>query len=165
MNYLTNIALACAIVLPITLKSQPLHTVEMLNRSGQPIVSVEVNGKEAFFLVDTGSDITCIEKGYAKRFGFKYRKSPSRQIITGINSMGSTHFTVYGAELRMCNVRLYTKIKALDIKQIIESIYWDTGVRITGIIGSDIMKQYNFVIDYRKQKVSFSGFSMQENKM
>jgi len=42
---------------------------------------------------------------------------------------------------------------ACDMYRLVHSIHAKTGIKIAGIIGSDMMKKYKFKIDYAEKKI------------
>jgi predicted aspartyl protease len=129
--------------------------VEIVNGSKQPIIQVSLNGRNAYFLIDTGSDVTCLQKNDAKKYEFKYQKSYSKSVVAGINASAYKHYIGKSAHMTLQNVPIRAKFRVLDLSTIIESIYQDSGIRINGIIGSDVLREYHFIIDYCTGKISF----------
>ncbi len=121
----------------------------------QPIVRGRLNGKKAYFLVDTGSDITCLNLSDTKRYDIKYKQALQRLVLTGINSQQGKHLIANHVDLELDEIPLTWRFKVLDIDKIAESIQWDTGIRINGIIGSDLMHKYQFVINYTLNEITF----------
>ena len=127
----------------------------MIRLDNQPIIKGQINGRRAYFLVDTGSDITMLNLMDAKKYGFKISKSRlNGYVVSGLQSQ-IKDFVLHTCttELLLGETRIKRNYKVFDLSHIIESIRVDTGIRINGIIGSDLMKRYHFLIDYQAKEI------------
>lgn len=108
------------------------------------IVEGQVNGKSAYFLIDTGASVGLIDKEKKKKYGLK----------EGF----SYHGTLIGAGGEMKNVRhcdtfvefqgkKIPQFLLADIGNIVESIKRETGIEILGIISLPQMKIAHLGID------------------
>jgi hypothetical protein len=131
------------------------HIIEIVEGSKQPIIQVSLNGRNAYFLIDTGSDVTCLQKNDAKKYEFQYQRSYSKSVLTGIHTSADKHFVGKRAQMMLEDIPIRAKFRVLDLSTVIESIYQDSGIRINGIIGSDVLREYHFIIDYCSGKISF----------
>jgi len=61
--------------------------IKVVKIKDQPIVAGELNGKKAYFLIDTGADVTILHKKDANRYNFTYRETilPGYK-LSGLNS-------------------------------------------------------------------------------
>lgn len=149
---------ACLISFGVLYSVVAQDTVKIIRLKNQPIIEGTINGKKAYFLVDTGSDITMLDEGSAKKYNFEYREESLKDYqITGL---GSKH---RGKTLQAYNVKLYlgtqkiqTIYRVFDLENIATSMSIGTGIRINGIIGSDLMKRYGFVINYNTREITFN---------
>ena len=130
----------------------------MVELDDQPIVMGELNGKRAYFLIDTGSDLTILNLKAARKYGFKIRSARAGKYkISGLDSEHRGRFLLASrAELILGGRSMRGSYKVFDLSHIVKSIMDDTGIRITGIIGSDLMKKRKFVIDYEAEEISFT---------
>ena len=129
--------------------------VKVINWQYKPIIKTSLNGKTAYFLADTGSDITVLHSKDASRYEF-LPLTASNQSLEAVGFTGSRH-TVYKAK----DVQLVigsTPIKALyktyDLTGVVQSLNNRVNIKVAGIIGSDVMKRYGFIIDYQKQTIA-----------
>ena len=68
---------------------------------------------------------------------------------------GTANFKgVSDAEIEIGGVKFYTDFKSQDLTAIVNIINKSQGVRISGIIGSDIMHKNKFIIDYSEGAIS-----------
>ena len=147
----------------LTLAAQ--DTVKMHRMNDQPIVVGKLNGKKAYFLVDSGADICILNKKDVGRYNIRYRKSNSKgNKISGLGSRLEGNILVaINSNFYLGNKKMEACFKVMDLSIIKGSIGSRSGVWINGIIGSDLMKKYQFIIDYSRQELSFTHFSSLRN--
>ena len=121
----------------------------------KPIIKVEVNGKTAYFLVDTGSDMTILHRDVANRYDFvPVLTSANQQKALGLSGKQQTIHRVKNVELINGNTPIKALFKTFDLSGVVSSLRDRVGVKISGIIGSDVMKRYGFIIDYQQQTIA-----------
>ena len=130
----------------------PIKIEDLRNK---PIVMGEINGHKAYFLLDTGSDLTLLHEDKAAHFDFTIKKMAKPQRITGANGRISEINRAGDVDLILGTLPITTAYFTYDLSGIIRSIYRKTFIRISGIIGSDVMIRYGFVIDYAKKEVLY----------
>lgn len=129
--------------------------VKVINWQYKPIIKTNLNGKTAYFLVDTGSDITVLHSKNADRFDFQPLMASSQQ-VEAMGFTGSRH-TIYKAkdvDLVIGSTPIKALYKTYDLTGVVQSLNNRVNVKIAGIIGSDVMKRYGFIIDYQKQTIA-----------
>jgi RIO-like serine/threonine protein kinase len=134
---------------PVTLKIWNLHP--------KPIVRGTLNGKNAYFLLDTGSDINVLHRGGEKRYNFRIQKNnfewASNYRLSTVNGLQRDLFKVHAVQMELEGTNISCDFHALDIHSIVGAVRKGTGIHIAGIIGSGTMKDYFFVIDYEMEQV------------
>lgn len=119
---------------------------------GLIIVDVRVNGEVAYFLVDTGSFGTIIDSAYSTEKGW-YQSNDNHKVGT-LNGQGDLHEIT--SEINL-SIKGYTlkkdRVYSTDLSKLIKSINGCTGIRICGIMGSDIANSNNYMIDYQNGKI------------
>lgn len=148
------IIIGCLMASTIVLGQTPI-SLKIVNLKSKPIVSGYINGKKAYFLLDTGSDLTIVNSADAKKYGFKLISSDRDKLVEGLGSSSTGIKRAANIHLKMNESRINTKFFAFDLTNIIRSLRLRTHIKIVGIIGSDVMKKYNFNIDYGKKLVHF----------
>ena len=135
---------------------QGQDTVKIIRMKDYPIVVGSLNGKKAFFLVDSGANITILNINDVKRYKIKYSKSISKvKIISGLTANQREILVATNTSLYLGNRKIEACFKLLDLSNLKDSIGASNGVWINGIIGSDLMKKYKFTIDYGNQEIRF----------
>ena len=69
-----------------------------------------------------------------------------------------------GLKLFMDKSLIYTHFFAFDLTNIISSLHANTGMKVVGIIGSDVMRKHGFKIDYGNKLVSFTSVEYKKRK-
>lgn len=100
--------------------------------SKRPIISVSVNGKPAYMLVDTGASVGLIDVNARKLYGFDCGL-PYAGSVTGVGGdVGVWHTKKLAVDI--VGVPLVQFLTS-DIMSVADSIQRETGIRISGIIG------------------------------
>jgi predicted aspartyl protease len=122
------------------------------------VIPIMVNGKGPYeFLLDTGTNTTIIRTEFARQLGLK---PIDRMLLTTIT--GSE--VVARSQLKSISVgsKSATNLEVLfsDLREI-RSI----GPEIDGVLGQNFLSQFNYLIDYRKQRIEFEDESELENAL
>lgn len=122
---------------------------------GKPIIQAEINGKKGFFLIDTGADVSVINTSLLKRFDLEeveiYRDSKR---VIAFNGVKSQVMKIKGAKMLIGKQLDHYKFYSLDLDELTQSIEAKTGLKISGIIGADLLLKYNCIIDYNQRHVT-----------
>lgn len=119
-------------------------TILILSGS-RPLVEVEINGRPAVMLVDTGSSTGLIDINQMDEYGFSLMAKTDME-ISSIGGKRCESYRVRDLWVRLEGIALY-QFLATDISLIAESIHKETGYRISGIIGYDQIKNAEIKID------------------
>ena len=134
------------------------EVLKMISVDDQPIVLGKLNGKKAYFLVDSGADISLIDASQKKKYGI--RTTDLDLTNREIYDLSSKHKKVVPVakevQVRLCDELVKGRFLVLDIETLVDAIRRSNGIKIAGIIGSDVMKKYAFLIDYGEKEVRFS---------
>ena len=127
--------------------------VDFIAVSKVPVVEGTINGKQAFFIVDSGASLSVLDDNQSDYFEFSTSKSNIAAAgYGGVASFGNAS----DVKLTVGGKRFNTDFKSQDLSKIVDLIRENDGVEISGIIGSDIMKDYHFIIDYADLTISIS---------
>ncbi|HEY4653093.1 MAG TPA: aspartyl protease family protein [Cyclobacteriaceae bacterium] len=142
------------IVLPMS--DHQYEYIRIINLQQKPIVAGTLNGKKVYFLLDTGSDFTLLNETETKKYGFKTVNRESDLIVNKAVGMGGTIVefkSVYNVSISLGSTRISTTCLAYDMSLLVTIIRNRSGIEISGIIGSDVMKRYGVIIDYANKEV------------
>jgi hypothetical protein len=139
----------------IVRKEEEYVPFRMVNRI--PVVNGRINGKQAWFIVDTGASVSVLNAGEAKHFGFEVANAvhhPGRSI----NGLGgrSNVYAVMRCDLTIGHLPLkYIAWHSQDMHALFSAIHENEEIRIAGIIGSDVLSKYHISIHYNKLVLSY----------
>lgn len=125
--------------------SMILSMIILILSDSRPLVEVEINGRPAVMLVDTGSSTGLIDVNQMDEYGFSLM-AKTDMIIISIGEKQCESYRVRDLWVRLEGISIY-QFLATDISLIAESIYKETGYRISGIIGYDQIKNAEIKID------------------
>ena len=114
------------------------------------IIEAEVNGKSAFFLLDSGASIALIDEDKKKEYDLKVGRKYSGTIVGAGGTMRN---------VRHCDTFVYfegkpiTQFLLADISNVVDSIKRETGVEILGIISLPQMAQIGMNLDINSLEV------------
>lgn len=128
--------------------------IKLISLYRLPIVEVTLNEKKAYFLMDTGSAITMLHSGAIAEYGFKsFSRNNENHKAIGIGGESTKMSSANRVNLELGSTRIMTRYMVHDISHIVRQIQHTTGFEISGIIGSDAMKRYGIIIDYKHKRV------------
>lgn len=119
-------------------------TILILSGS-RPLVEVEINGRPAVMLIDTGSSIGLIDINQMDEYGFSLMAKTDME-ISSIGGKRCESYRVRDLWVRLDGIDIY-QFLATDISLIAESIHKETGYRISGIIGYKQIRNTKIKID------------------
>lgn len=114
-----------------------------------PVVEATLNGKKVNLIVDSGASISVLDLNQQKSLRFMSYESSS----TAVGYGGVANFrTAQGIDLVLGDsIQVKTDFRAQDLSALVSMIKSDQGVKISGILGSDVWKNLHAVIDYKHQ--------------
>ncbi len=148
------------------LPAQETIVSDFVSLSPKPIIEVQLNGKIAYFLLDSGSEITLLHAESAEEYDFQllnYVPGGIQKVV----GLGTVSDHLYGAgkvRMNIGNLRIRSLYVATDLSNVIKTVRYNTRYKLTGIIGSDVMKKYGFLLDYQNQKLLINH-SQQSERM
>ena len=117
--------------------------------SGHQIAAVELNGRSANFIVDSGAGGTVVDRGQLNRFGIPGSIREGTGIGAGGSILVSLHpvksFRIGGRALPM------SQIVSTDLGYIIAGLNIGNGTQVSGVLGQDVLTRYSGVIDVKGQ--------------
>ena len=118
-----------------------------------PVVEGKINNKKAFFIIDSGASISVLDEDQSNTYNFYYQQLEDISQAAGYGG-NFNYGHAYDAEISLGGLDLYTEYKTKDISDIVDVIKQNDHIIVTGIIGSDIMKKYKFIINYSNNTIT-----------
>ncbi len=132
-----------------------LSLIILILSDSRPLVEVEINGRPAVMLVDTGSSTGLIDINQMDEYGFSLM-AKTDMVISSIGGKRCESYRVRDLWVRLEGISIY-QFLATDISLIAESIYKETGYRISGIIGYDQIKNAEIKIDASNNQIKIGN--------
>ena len=128
--------------------------VNLFKAGNYLMLKCQLNGKPAYFLIDTGASFTVLNSKSAKSFGFDVLERKGLQ-TTGFGGSTSAIQITIGADIEFKNKKLSMGFLAQDLTKMIRLIQSSPNIRIAGIIGTDLLKRYGCRVDFGKKLLVF----------
>jgi predicted aspartyl protease len=122
-----------------------------------PVVEAFLNGKKAWFIIDTGATYTLLNASEASQFGFFVREHPLHR-KTEVNGLGGKLIL---HETFSCRIDLgpleikHFPWKSGNINRLSAKILKNEKIRLAGILGSDLLSRYGINVNYDNQTISY----------
>lgn len=153
---LAGVAAVASVVNLFDRKVKPVETIPMeIQLPGNlPIIALSNNGNVLNFLLDSGSNISHICAEYydvldAELLGtYKDGEVAGLGVTnTGVVMCSATLKDILGNEYKV-NLSVSEQLSAVA-----RNIEINTGVKVHGLLGTDFLKEYNYVIDFKALEV------------
>lgn len=117
-----------------------------------PIIKINIEGENRYFLIDTGANMSVLDKYFYLLNKDKLNIVNEVEInYSGINGTKTEKSYIISSTFDDKIITFSTS----DISSTINTINNKCGIKITGIIGSDFMTNYNAIIDYENRIIKF----------
>lgn len=114
------------------------------------IAETKVNGKTAYFLLDTGASVGVINSTKVKDYGLIEGKRYYGEIVGGGGKLTKVRYCLTNINIAD---RMIPQFLLTDISGVVESIERETGIDILGIISLPQMKMANLSIDCNDNEI------------
>ena len=134
------------------MKKENTITFELTN-SNHILIKCEINYVSGIFIVDTGASNSCINYLSASKFNLDFKKS-NETASSATNKINETYYSKNN-KLKIGDFQKNDFDLVLFDMTFINNSLKEKGVsEVDGIIGGDILNQYNACIDYKKKEIS-----------
>ena len=116
------------------------------------VIKCQLNGMEAYMMVDCGSEITILNRSMEHVFGFREGVTDNKS-NTDWSGTSVDIFYAKKIDLTFGNVEVTDNIRIADIDNLLSSIGKRTKKNVIGIIGTDVLKSNHLVIDYNTMSI------------
>ncbi len=122
------------------------------------MISLKVNGKPSRMLIDTGASHTVFDIAKVKRFLKSEKMERHDKLSTGLgtNSMKSQLVVIEKIMIGKIEIRNYKSV-VIDLSHVNIAYAQMKQRPIDGVLGSDILRKYNAVIDYGRKVLLLGG--------
>ena len=142
-------------VVLFSLRSNAQESTTILMIHKLPVVKGNINGKEAYFILDTGASVTLLNNALADEFGFVVVQNEywENYVVTGL---GGKHLIQEARNVivELGGHKLAFINKSCSLQRISKNFASDH-IKIAGIIGSDVMGFLGTQINFATNSVVF----------
>jgi predicted aspartyl protease len=123
-----------------------------LTKTNHLVVKVKLNGKKGRFILDTGASNSCI--GFDTVVCFSAKTRPSEVMAAGAGATGMKTEKSFGNVLRIAGWKEKNiDLVVFDLSHVNGALKEQGAKKITGILGADVFKKCEAVIDYSKNSL------------
>jgi len=115
-------------------------------------IVAKINNKKGRFILDTGASNTCVGLDKLEHFNLKSKESKIKAAGAGAINME----TMISTKNTMCIGKWKNKkqkIVLFDLTHVNEALTMHNALPVEGIIGADILKKGNAIIDYKSSSL------------
>jgi hypothetical protein len=119
-----------------------------------PVIEGTINGKRAFFIVDTGASCSILDESVSERFDFNFIVKTNSNVY-GLGGQANIN-QAFDVVVKIGPLTInHRKFRTKRLDYLTSVINRNEGVKIAGLIGSDILNYYNVAINFRNGTLSF----------
>lgn len=120
---------------------------EGLDLTELPIVTFYQGNKKLHFLLDTGSNISYINKDVLKEIEATDLKSASNTFGVEGNGIETRHYNI---EIGYKDNKFVEEFGAVNLNAAFSTIEADSGIKLHGIIGNRFFEKYKYILDFKE---------------
>lgn len=127
-----------------------MYIKKSLDMANLPIITFKNGDDDINFLLDTGSDVSYIDKTSLENYD--YEETDITTVFYGMEgaeTFGEHCFMTVSFKEYIFNL----EFSIADLKSIFDIVEKSSGIRIHGILGSNFLKEYKYVLDFKDLKV------------
>lgn len=153
---LTGVAAVASVVNLFDRRVKPAEAIPMkIQLPGNlPIIALSNNGNVLNFLLDSGSNISHICAEYYETLDAELLGTYEEGEVAGLGAT-NTGVTICKAILKDVIGNEYNVNLSISnqLSAVARNIEMNTGVKVHGLLGTDFLKEYNYVIDFKALEV------------
>ena len=115
-----------------------------------PLINITINGRKLIFLIDSGSTLNLVDNKALS--GMTFLTSGNRSSLSGFGK-GAVHSLEINVFIGLFNELIKAEIHFSDMSRTFERVKNDTGIEISGILGSIFLEENKIIIDYANKLV------------
>lgn len=128
------------------------YSHQILSRDFLPIVEGTLNGKRAFFLLDTGASVSILDLKSSTNYNVKIGNIEDIG-IGGYGGVTSDVNNLSNVNLMLGTERMKDDFSGKDIQYLVQAIRKNTGYTIVGIIGNNNITESRLILDFENNVI------------
>lgn len=134
----------------------PLQVIDMQGDGYHLLIDVKIVRKKHKVVLDTGASKTVFDQNILLQTGDIDLQSTNR-LSAGLGTLSMESFTAIIPELKLGRLRLpHFEVAVLDLSTINQAYAQLDHPQVLGVLGGDILMQYNAIINYGKKTLSLN---------
>ena len=121
-----------------------------------PIIPVVINNEEYMMLVDTGSDHSSLDQSVLDSIDDKIHVGSLDKIYTASGEAPHDAVKIYKIKFTCADMEMDECFMTENAKEVFDFFLKRTGVKLYGIIGSDILIKHQAILDFKQQILLFN---------
>ena len=117
---------------------------------GIPIVTLENNGNQYNFILDTGATTSLINSDIIDNLSNK-KPVDGEDIVSGLNPNVKYKAQRYIIQFNNKKERFYHKFSVFNLNDTFNDLEQESGILVHGLLGSDFLRDKKYILDYNKQ--------------
>jgi clan AA aspartic protease (TIGR02281 family) len=114
--------------------------------SGHHLVEATINGRSGSFVLDTGANLTVLDRRHVGHFGLENRGGLSG-VVGGLGGgQRATQVSIDSLRVGEIDVR-QERIVTADLGQLLQVLGQVTGTTVYGLVGQDVLKEHRAIVD------------------
>jgi hypothetical protein len=133
----------------------PLHIIDMQGDGYHLLVEVKIGRTRYKVVLDTGASKTVFDQTMLLQAQAGIEIEATNRLSAGLGTLTMESFTAMLPDLRIGRLKLpQFEVAVLDLSTINQAYAQLNHPQVLGVLGGDILMEYNAVIDYGKRKLS-----------
>lgn len=128
-----------------------VKVIKFMSANKIPVIEGKINGKRAYFIVDSGASVSVLD--IAQDDYYNFNSMPLDEEAAGYGGVVK-FYQVIAVRVAVGPSIVRTQFRSQDLSSIVELIRQHEGVRISGILGSDVWKDLDALIDYKNRSIA-----------
>lgn len=134
----------------------PLHIIDMQGDGYHLLIEVKIGRTRYKVVLDTGASKTVFDQTMLLQAQAGIEIEATNRLSAGLGTLTMESFTAILPDFRIGRLKLNDfEVAVLDLSTINQAYAQLNHPQVLGVLGGDILMQYNAVIDYGKQRLSF----------
>lgn len=129
-----------------------IYRHEFVQRDYLPMVEGTLNGKKAYFLLDTGASVSILDLKASSMYGVNDLGEDDIP-ISGYGGTSTGVSRLSNVDVKLGNLKSVDKFLGKDIGYLIKTIKNATGYQIVGIIGNNNIAGDNMILDFENNMI------------
>lgn len=133
----------------------PLHIIDMQGDGYHLLIEVKIGHTRYKVVLDTGASKTVFDQTMLLQAQAGIEIEATNRLSAGLGTLTMESFTAILPDFRIGRLKLpQFEVAVLDLSTINQAYAQLNHPQVLGVLGGDILMEYNAVIDYGKRKLS-----------